>query len=405
MTRVLFLTESFFPVLGGAEEHILRLATRLVAEGWAASVVTRRNQADWPAQEELDGVRIVRVAPSGASRRGKYAMLPFASATVFRELGRHDLLVVRGTRVLGLPGLVTARSRCKPVVLQAEVNGEMSGEVYTWGTSLEGRWAGRLVRAATAARNGWLLDADAFVAMSRRIVEEFRTAGVPAERIALIPHGIDCRRFAPAASDERLALRRRLGFAETDVVATYTGRLLRGKGLESLLEAFARLAVREPSLRLLLVGSGAGQALSVEDQLWRTVQEAGLAPRVTFTGRVAHVEDYLRASDVFAFPSEFEALGLSLVEASACGLPCIGTRTGGIVDVIEDGASGLLVPPADTAALEAALAALVSDPARRAAFGARGRALAVERFDEDRALGRYLGLFHELTGAVRRRVA
>ena len=405
MIRVLFLTESFYPVLGGAEQHILRLATRLAAEGWGATVVTRRSKLDWAPRETLDDVRIVRVPPSGSSRRGKYGMLPFASAAVFREMGRHDLLVVRGTRVLGLPGVFAARSRGRRVVLQAEVNGEMSGEIYTWGTPLERGWAARVVRAATALRNRWLLDADAFVAMSRLISDEFQAAGVPPERVAYIPHGVDCARFVPATDEERAGLRSRLGIPASAIVVTYTGRLLRGKGLEDLVEAFGRLAAREPELRLFLVGSGGGQALSVEDQLWNTVQAAGLGARVTFTGRVAHVEDYLRASDVFVFPSEFEALGLSLVEASACGLPCIGARTGGIVDVIEDSTSGLLFAPGDPDALTEALGSLVADPGRRRALGARARAVALERFDEEDALARYKALFREVIGVGQREAA
>jgi glycosyltransferase involved in cell wall biosynthesis len=405
LIRVLFLTESFYPVLGGAEQHLLRLATRLAAEGWGTTVVTRRGKLDWAPRETLDEVRIVRVPPSGSSRRGKYLMLPFAAAAVFREMGRHDLLVVRGTRVLGLPGLVAARARNRQVILQAEVNGEMSGEIYTWGTPLARGWTDRAVRAVTRLRNHWLRDADAFVAMSRLITDEFQAAGVPPERLAFIPHGVDCNRFAPATDEERAALRSRLGIPASAVVATYTGRLLRGKGLEDLVEAFGRLAAREPELRLFLVGSGGGQALSVEDQLWNTVQAAGLGARVSFTGRVAHVEDHLRASDVFVFPSEFEALGLSLVEAAACGLPCIGARTGGIVDVIEDGSSGLLVPPGDPDALTQALGSLAADAGRRKALGAGARAVALERFDEEDALARYKALFREVVGAAGRGAA
>ena len=121
-----------------------------------------------------------------------------------------------------------------------------------------------------------------------------------------------------------------------------------------------------------------------------------LAGRVTFAGRVERVEEWLRAADVFVFPSEFEALGISLVEAAACGLPAIGSRTGGIVDVIEDGASGLLVPPRDTAALAAAMRQLGSAAALRRAMGERARAVAVDGFDERDSLARYRALFREV---------
>ncbi|MBI3932435.1 MAG: glycosyltransferase family 4 protein [Acidobacteria bacterium] len=397
MIRVLFLTESFHPVLGGGEQHIRTLATRLSASGMPCSVLTRRTDAAWPDEEVLDGVPVRRVPPSGAGRGGKYAMVPHAVRALVEERGSCDVLVVRGTRVLGLPGLLAGRALGLPLVLQAELNGEMSGEVYTWGTSLDGRAGRTVVRGAVAVRNLLLRDADAFVAMSRRIREEFVASGVPEERVAYVPHGVDTTRFRPASPEERRAVRRRLGWPETGEIVTYTGRLLRGKGLETLVDAFAAVAARRPRARLVLVGSGAGQVLSVEDELRERVRQAGLGGVVVFTGRVDAVEDCLRGSDVFAFPSVFEALGISLVEAAACGLACVGSRTGGIVDVIEEGRSGLLVAPGDTAGLSGALEALLSDEARRAALGERGRAVALGRFDFADSVERYRCLFLEVT--------
>jgi glycosyltransferase involved in cell wall biosynthesis len=137
--------------------------------------------------------------------------------------------------------------------------------------------------------------------------------------------------------------------------------------------------------------------LSVESALKADVEGRGLASRVMFTGRVENVEEYLRASDVFAFPSVFEALGLSLIEASATGLPCVGCRTGGIVDVIEDGVSGLLVAAGDVAALREALQRLAVDPERRAAMGSQGRAAALARFDLRASVEAYRALFEELS--------
>jgi len=396
--RILFLSESFHPVLGGGETHIRRLGAALVAAGDAVTVVTRRGEGAWPAAEQLeDGIRVVRVPPSGPGRRGKYLMLPAAALAVAREAARHDVLVVRGTRVLGLPGLLTARLSGLATVLQPEINGELDGTAFTWGQRWAGGTAGRLVRAAlVTARNPLLRDADRFVAMSQLIRQEMLAAGVDPARVALIPHGVDTARFRPAAGGERSALRAQLGIPP-GVVAAYTGRLLRGKGLELLVEAFSAIAAERPDLLLLLVGSGEGQSLSVEAELRRRVAELGLGDRVFFAGRSDRVEDWLRASDLFVFPSLYEALGISLVEAAACGLPAIGSRTGGIVDVIEDGRSGLLVPAGDGLALAQALRTLASDGERRLELGVHARSLALARFDERDALARYRALFAEIS--------
>jgi glycosyltransferase involved in cell wall biosynthesis len=398
LTGVLFLTESFHPVLGGGEGHIRELSRRLAAAGLRASVLTRHIDAQWPRAETLDGVRVLRVAPSGRGRRGKYAMVGPVLAALHRERDAFDVLVVRGTRVLGLPGLAAGRALGKAVVLQPELNGEMSGEVYTWGTRLHVPAVRRAVGAGAAARNLLLRDADAFVAMSRAISAEFLAAGAPPEKVALMPHGVDTARFRPASADERGAIRARLGLDESALVVTYTGRLLKGKGLEALIDAFAAVAGDEPRAHLMIVGSGEGQTLSIEPELREAVRRRGLESRVTFTGRVEGVADRLRASDLFVFPSEFEALGLSLIEAAACGLPAIGSRTGGIVDVIEDGASGLLVVPADAGDLTSALRVLLADGDRRAHMGRRARQIARDRFDLDDSVCRYAALFRELRG-------
>jgi glycosyltransferase involved in cell wall biosynthesis len=394
LTRVLFLTESFHPTLGGGETHIRRLGAALVGAGDAATVVTRRADPAWPAEQTLDGLRVLRVGPPGPARTGKYRMLPAAFRAVLRELARHDVLVVRGTRVLGLPGLLAARARQRPAVLQPEINGELSGEAFTWGKPWERGLPGVALRAAVAARNWLLRDGDGFVAMSRQIQDEMRAAGIPRERIRLLPHGVDVERFRPAEPPERQALRARLGLP-TGVLAVYSGRLLRGKGLETLVDAMASPALPE-ALRLVLLGSGEGQ-LDVEPELRRRVSERGLAARVLFAGRVDDVADHLRASDLFVFPSLFEALGIALVEAAACGLPAVASRTGGIVDVVDHDRSGLLIAPGSAPALAAALATLAADPGRRAAMGREARAVAVSRFDERDVLECYRALFGELS--------
>jgi glycosyltransferase involved in cell wall biosynthesis len=338
----------------------------------------------------------VRVAPSGPARAGKFLMVPAALAALAREAPRHDVLVVRGTRVLGLPGLAAARAHGLRVVLQPELTGEMSGEVYTLGRPWAGRALGKAVRSIARVRSVLLRDADAFVAMSTPIHEELIAHGVAPERARLIPHGVDTERFRPATPAERRALRRALGLGEGTLIA-WSGRLLRGKGLETLLEAFSGIVAVEPELRLVLVGSGEGQSLSIEAELRRAVEARGLRGRVVFTGRVDDVADHLRACDLFVFPSVFEALGISLVEAAACALPAVACRTGGIVDVVEDGGSGLLVPPNDPTGLAGALAALARGGARREALGGRAREIALARFDERESLRRYRTLFSELT--------
>jgi glycosyltransferase involved in cell wall biosynthesis len=323
-------------------------------------------------------------------------MVPFALLALRRLRDSFDVLVVRGTRVLGLPGLLAARALRKRVVLQCEVTGEMSGEIYTWGTAFDHPFVRPLVGCSVRLRNTLLADADAFVTISTRTREEFLAAHFDPDRVKLLPHGIDLEAFRPASATERRELRGQLGLPQDALLVTFTGRLLRGKGVEVLVEAFGRLASRYPAARLMLVGSGVGQVLSAEEALRARVRQAGLELRVSFAGRVENVADFLRASDVYAFPSFFEALPLSLLEAAACGLPCVASRIGGVLDVLEDGRSGILVEAGDANGLAAALGALFDLPDRRAALGAAARETALRRFDERDNVARYRELFAEL---------
>jgi glycosyltransferase involved in cell wall biosynthesis len=118
--------------------------------------------------------------------------------------------------------------------------------------------------------------------------------------------------------------------------------------------------------------------------------------RVRFVGAAQRVEEWLRAADVFVFPTENEAFGLSLAEAMACGLPCVTTRVGGLRDFVIDGVNAHAVPPGDDAALAAAIANLLADAGRRAALGQAARRTAEERFSLALVADAYAALVDEL---------
>ena len=396
MARVLFVAESFHPVLGGGEKHIRDLSAALVRAGMPATVLTRRGRRDWPREEMLDGARVLRVPPAGPGRVGKYAMVAPVMAAMRRERANYDVVMIPGTRILGLPGLIAAHALGKPAVLQAEMTGEMSGEIYVWGTPFQRPAIMRLLRPAIVARNLWLRRAEAFVAISRPIEQEFLSAGLARARVVYIPHAVDVTRFRPAERDEAGALRGRLGLPPDALLMTYTGRLLKGKGLEVFVAALAQIAPSAPQAHAVIVGAGGGQSLSIEEPLKEQVRSAGLAARVTFTGRVENVEEYLRASDVFVFPSLFEGLPHSIVEAAAAGLPMAASRAGGIPDVVEHEGNGILVEPGDVSQLAAALRRLIGEPQTRARMAARARATACERFALAAVARQYRDLFESL---------
>ena len=252
------------------------------------------------------------------------------------------------------------------------------------------------VRLLFASRNSLLRRADAFVAISTpdRRQRCGRAACRWSERITFRMASTPTR-FRPASLSERVALRSRLGLPNGPL-AIYTGRLVSYKGLTLLLRVWCDLRRSGMSGTLVIVGTGSADMHNCENALRRYVECHGLDDRVIFTGGVDNVDDYLRASDVFVFPTEKEAFGVSLVEAMACGLPSVATRVGGIADFLVDGWNGLVVEPGSFTHLRDALTTLLAGGDRAAAMGQAARTTALSRFSADAVADRYVRLFETL---------
>lgn len=394
--RILLMAETFHPVLGGGEKHTRSLASGLVRRGFGVQVITRRSSDDLLPLETDGGVAIHRVGPPGKGRGRKFAMVPGALGLARKLARESDVLMNGGTRVLALPArMAVAGTRCA-LVLRPELNGELDGSLALWGRR-PSAFERSIARAAAGLRNTLLRRTDAVVAISEAIAREAVDAGFPAGRVHRIPHGIDMSEYAPVSALEKTSRRSALGLPADGVLITYTGRLIEGKGLETLFAALRSLS-DIPSWRLALVGSGSGQVISIEERLRREAEEGVLRGRVTFTGRVDNVAAFLQASDIFAFPTLDEALGMSAVEAQACGLPAVASRTGGVPDIVEDGVTGILVPPGEAGPLAEALRALLGDSELRTRFAAAARARMKERFAFDTMVIRYAELFRSLAG-------
>lgn len=400
--RVCFLMEGFYPVIHGATTQILMLGERFVEHDVETLVVTRRISPEHPAEEVLRGVRVVRVPPAvGLRRSGKFLMLLPAARTLLRLRREFDLLVISDMKVLGILGVLAARALGKPCVLRAETCGEL--DITEWLADNRGAHPvlARLVRLIAPLRAAWLRRADRFLSISSAITAEYHRVGVPDDQIVEITNGIDADRFAPVERSRKRHLRARLDLPADQRLFLYTGRLAEGKGLEWLLEVWRDLASEHPDAHLVLVGSGQGFAMDIEEQLRRYVRGEGLGGRVTFTGSVQNVHEYLQAADVFVLPSRSESLGIALLEAMACGLPCVATAVGGILDIVVDEQNGLLVSYGDSEGLRLALRRLLASPELAERLAERARATILERFDIHRITEEYLDLFDRLAQPTR----
>jgi glycosyltransferase involved in cell wall biosynthesis len=173
-----------------------------------------------------------------------------------------------------------------------------------------------------------------------------------------------------AARGDRADVRAELGVAPDAALIGAVGRLTADKGGQDvLIRAVGRVRETCPQVRLVMVGDG-----PLRPGLEQLTAQLGLTGTVIFTGLRSDVPRLLGALDVFVLPSEREALPVAVLEAMAAGLPLVATRVGGIPEVVEDGATGFLVPPGDVAAMHCVLERLTGDPALAARLGAAGQA-------------------------------
>lgn len=400
LPRVCFLTDTFHPIVGGGETYARNISGRLAALGLPVCVVTRRVRPSFPAFECVNGVPVYRVRPSGMVRVGKYAMLPAVAVWLFTHRRSYDVLYVSNFRALGPIAVVLAWLLGKKCVLRAGICGEFSGRYVTTNGAMPKRAISWLA-VPLALRRGLLRKADGFVSNCTAVTNEFSECGVPNEKITLLPGGVDTAVFYPVEFSERLQRRTQLGLPAGRFLIGYSGKLNRGKGVQHLILALPGLLRRQDDAHLVLIGSGQHQFLSQEDELRGLVARLGLSERVTFTGYVENVAEYLQALDLFVFPSEREALPNALMEAMACGLPSIASRVGGVPDIIEDAQSGLLVSPGKVEELEQTIDALRRDPARAQRLGAAGRERIIQQFSLDVLARRHqeflMGLLNDIT--------
>jgi glycosyltransferase involved in cell wall biosynthesis len=289
---------------------------------------------------------------------------------------RYDVIHVHWPLPLALFGWAAQRAR--------------PARLVTTFYGVELRW----VKGALPFLKGFLAWAarrsDRVVAISNYTAGELRElADVPIE---VIPYTISLPEAAPAPSMSQ----------DGTGPVLFVGRLVERKGVAHLVEAIARLAGGSVGPRLEIVGDGPERT-----GLEALAQRLGVADRVVFRGKIPPAElqaSYARAA-VCVLPSvldargDTEGLGVVLLEAMNHGTPVIASRIGGIPDIVEDGVSGLLVPPGDADALAAALRRLRDDPALARRLGEAGRRRLREQFSWPAIVQRWLDLY---TGLVTR---
>lgn len=229
---------------------------------------------------------------------------------------------------------------------------------------------------------------DRFVAISAAVRDVLIEGGVAAERIRVVPSGIDPQRLTSA---DPAAIRREFGLEPDVSLVGAVCHFAWHKGLEHLLDAIPSILAQRPGTRFMLAGDGELRA-----ELEARAARVAPAGTILFPGFRGDVPSLLAAFDVVVAPSVMEGLNTTNLDSLALSRPLVAARVGGIPEVVIDGQTGLLVPPGDPEALAAAILRLLEQPELGRRLGAAGRARILERFTNDSMVEGTLEVYREL---------
>jgi L-malate glycosyltransferase len=350
---------SFEP--GGTERQMIELIRRLDPSRWTVHVACFRADGPWFGRVS-EAAASVAEFPVESFRRTDVLRHARAFARWCRT---HRLAIVHTTElysnIFGLPAAALARVPIR-IANRRELNPDKT-------------------KAQIALQRGAYAVAHQVVANSRAAAERLQRERVPLSKIALVPNGLDVGRFTARVPNRRLR--------NVIVVANLRAE----KGHDVLIEAARHVLQHFPDARFEIVGAGPQRESLMERVRGLEVQHA-----FTFLGHREDIPDRLAAADIFVLPSRSEAFPNAVLEAMATGLPIVASAVGGILELIADDGTGLLVPPGDPASLAARLCELMADPSRAERLGGAARREARSRYSFERMVAEFDRIYvHQLT--------
>ena len=378
--RLLEFVTSF--QIGGTERQVLNLTNGLDPEQFELHMGCLDKVG--PLLEEVTsrGIPVSEYKTKNLYNLGAMnARLRFA-----HYLRRHEIEVVHSygfySNVFAIPAARLARS---PVIIASIRD---CGETLTAAQNRVQRMFCRMADCILTNAEGvrtWLLN-----------------QGYPAGKIQVIQNGIALSRAATGRPAGKL--RRELGLAADTPLVAVLSRLNPMKGIEYFLEAAVTIGSRFPAVRFLIIGganyNGGG---SYKMQIEKHAKDLGLESHVIFTGFRTDVHEILPEIDITVLPSLSEGLSNALLESMAAGVPTIATRVGGTPEAVEDGVTGLLVPPRDPGSLAQAMALLLENPELARRFGEAGRRRVIALFSIEKMVHQTESLYLKLLSAKRAR--
>ena len=371
--RVLMVTGAYHPETSGASLQCRQLIRLLRGRAEFLVLTTTTDPALAP-EDRVDETDVSRVFVDPASAASKATAAMRLAAVLTRLRDRFDIVHLHGFSQKTMLVMAMARAFGKRIAIKL--------------TSFGHDDALSMRRSGMAAFE-FYQRADCFIGVSPQFGTAHRAAGLAPERYVSVPNGVDLMRFTPAAAGERRTARRALGLDPDRPVVLFVGFFSHEKRPDLLYQAWADVTERGLASTLLLVGPTRSTYYEIDagmaDALKEDAAERGLLDRIAFVEHTHAIEQCYKAADVFALPTLREGMPNVILESMASAVPPIVTNLEGVTDwIVEDGVTGLLVPPNDRSALADALTKLLSDTPRRETMGHAARTSVEARFSAQR---------------------
>ena len=234
-------------------------------------------------------------------------------------------------------------------------------------------------------------NASKVIALSRVEAEDYKCAGVPAEKIAIVPNGIDLTEYSDLPS--KGSFKKKFGLDKNEKIVLYLGRIHEIKGIDILVRAFANILHKLDDVRLVIVGPDDGYLAEIK----ALIKALRIEDKVLVSGPlygVAKLEAYVDA-DVYVLPSRYETFPMTVLEAYACGKPVIASKVGGLTDLVANGQTGLLVDPGNTVQLAKNILYLLDHADRAGEMGLKGKAFVKDRFAIETVVAKLEAIYRE----------
>ena len=369
--KICMLIARFYPITGGTELQAQRLSETLINSGHEVFVLTARLKG-LKKYEKYGNLPVFRTCALGTGFVSSVFFCISSFIFLLINSNKYDIIHLHLASSHVFPAILIKKLLGKKIILKFG-GARKTGDI---GTSLQkpfGKLKLKIIKKYF----------DVFVVPSNEIHEELTVFGFPTHKIVKISNGVNTDYFKQVIETDKLNLRKNLNLPEKGLIAIYTGRIEKGKGIEFLIKQWS--AVK--NVELLILGSG-----SLENEL----KKPDIGKNVRFLGFKDNIKEYLQASDIFILPSFGEGLSNALLEAMSCGLVAIANKIPANEEVITNNINGIIIDILDKRELTLILYELIKNKELLDKLGNHARETVKNYFSITRIANLYVTLYKKI---------